>query len=61
MPLYQYRCRVCEHEFDKLVEMSIVHWWCPKCSAKCDRIMSAPAIIKVNGYNADNGYSSSKE
>ena len=47
MPLYEYACRKCEHEFETLVQPGekVV---CPKCeSTKLVKLLSTPAAPQV--------------
>jgi len=45
MPIYEYHCGQCEHEFEKLVFNSSEKIVCPKCkSKKVGRMMSAFAF-----------------
>lgn len=45
MPIYEYRCGRCEHEFEKLVFNASAEIVCPKCqSKKVSRMMSAFAF-----------------
>ncbi len=45
MPIYEYHCSQCEHEFEKLVFNSSEKIVCPKCkSKKVNRMMSAFAF-----------------
>lgn len=45
MPIYEYHCNQCEHEFEKLVLNSSEKIACPKCkSKKVGRMMSAFAF-----------------
>lgn len=44
MPLYEYKCRDCEHVFELLVGKTVPEKTplCPKCgSDRCDRLFSA--------------------
>ena len=44
MPIYEYRCESCKHEFEALVRSSDVPA-CEKCGAtKLERLLSLPAI-----------------
>ena len=44
MPLYEYRCESCEHEFELLVLKGTVPA-CPKCQAQTlERLLSVPAV-----------------
>ena len=59
MPIYEYRCPDCEHEFETLQRMSDDPVGvCPSCgSTAVARVLSAPAIhFKGSGfYNTDYG------
>ena len=49
MPIYEYNCAKCDHQFEKLVFNSAETIECPKCkSKKVSRIMSAFAF-SING------------
>ena len=57
MPLYEYRCRKCEHEFEAIVSgRSGDEVQCPECSAdNIDRLIGLPARGKVtDGTSATN-------
>ncbi len=46
MPLYEFRCAKCGHQFDlsrHMVERDDPAF-CPRCKAKADRLMSAPTF-----------------
>lgn len=74
MPIYEYRCEN-DHRFESFQRMSddpVSE--CPECGAKCERILSAPAIhYKGSGFyttdyarkgksgGSDNGSSSSSD
>ena len=64
MPIYEFRCRDCNHRFEKLVrgELSIPDCTCTKCdSSKLERLMSAATfILQGGGWYAD-GYSKSND
>ena len=56
MPLYDFRCLECEHEFEALSEWKPTKpVLCPECMGRVERLLSAPSF-KVNGHNARNGY-----
>ena len=59
MPIYEYRCPDCQHEFDAMQRMSDDPIGvCPSCgSTNVARVLSAPAIhFKGSGfYNTDYG------
>ena len=44
MPIFEYKCRSCEHEFEALVRKSDVPA-CPSCGGTdLDRLLSSPAL-----------------
>lgn len=46
MPIYEYVCSECEHEFEKLVRRNVTPM-CPACGAHPDRVerrMSLPSV-----------------
>ena len=56
MILYDYRCEVCHHSFDKLAKMNDYVVECPNCGASANRTVSAPLTIKLTGIgNYKNG------
>ena len=45
MPLYEYQCDACGHRFEKIQKFSDPHVKnCPKCGAKVEQVISAPAV-----------------
>jgi putative FmdB family regulatory protein len=40
MPIYEYRCGSCEHEFEELAAMNAPAPPCPKCGKKSERQLS---------------------
>ena len=52
MPLYEYRCVKCGHRFEKIESVSAsASKKCPRCGAKAERQLSAPAIqFKGSGW-----------
>jgi putative FmdB family regulatory protein len=52
LPLYEYRCVKCGHCFEKIESVSASDVKkCPKCGAKAERQLSAPAIqFKGSGW-----------
>ena len=46
MPLYQYECRVCQHEFDEVTPMSRCHASvpCPRCDGEAERCFGAAQV-----------------
>lgn len=52
MPIFEYRCSVCEHRFEKIQKSSVSRPApCPKCGSAAKRLLSAPAIqFKGTGW-----------
>lgn len=52
MPLYEYECVKCGHRFEKIEPVSAsTTKKCPKCGAKAERQIAAPAIqFKGSGW-----------
>lgn len=45
MPLYEYRCKQCGHQFEKIQSFSAPdEKECPVCKGEVERLISAPAI-----------------
>ncbi|MGH9587462.1 MAG: FmdB family zinc ribbon protein [Acidobacteriaceae bacterium] len=45
MPLYEYRCKKCGHQFEKIQSFSAPdEKECPKCKGELERLISAPAF-----------------
>jgi putative FmdB family regulatory protein len=45
MPIYEYRCSDCAHQFEKLVRLNAEPSQCPQCGkATLERLFHAPAI-----------------
>lgn len=45
MPLYEYRCKACGHQFEKIQSFSAPEEKeCPVCKGEVERLISAPAI-----------------
>lgn len=45
MPLYEYRCKKCGHQFEKIQSFSAPdEKECPVCGGEVERLISAPAI-----------------
>ncbi|HEX3472205.1 MAG TPA: zinc ribbon domain-containing protein [Silvibacterium sp.] len=62
MPLYEYRCKQCGHQFEKIQSFSAPDEKdCPVCKGELERLISAPAIQfkgagwYVNDYAAKGG------
>ena len=67
MPLYEYRCKQCGHQFEKIQSFSAPEEKeCPVCHGEVERLISAPAIQfkgagwYVNDYAAKGSKSASK-
>ena len=52
MPLYEYRCKQCGHQFEKIQSFSAPdEKECPVCKGELERLISAPAIqFKGSGW-----------
>ncbi|MFQ3362840.1 MAG: putative FmdB family regulatory protein [Woeseiaceae bacterium] len=53
MPIYEYECTNCDHNFDELQKMSDAHLVdCPSCNEpKLSRLLSAPSFrLKGGGW-----------
>lgn len=52
MPLYEYRCKKCGHQFEIIQKFSDkLQSKCPKCGARLEKLLSAPAIqFKGKGW-----------
>jgi putative FmdB family regulatory protein len=52
LPLYEYKCGKCGHVFEKIENVSAgTTKKCPKCGAKAERQIAAPAIqFKGSGW-----------
>lgn len=61
MPLYEYKCDSCAHQFEKIVPYAEAdaHPACPQCGgAKCPKLISRTSFsLKGRGW-ADDGYAS---
>jgi putative FmdB family regulatory protein len=45
VPIYEYRCRDCGHEFEQLVLKGAAPTACPACGSETlERLMSVPAV-----------------
>lgn len=52
MPLYDFRCRICDTVFEQIVPCEITLVPCRVCpAAPSDRQLSAPGGIRANGAN----------
>jgi putative FmdB family regulatory protein len=52
LPLYEYKCVKCAHRFEKIEKVNASETKkCPKCGAKAERQLAAPAIqFKGSGW-----------
>jgi putative FmdB family regulatory protein len=52
VPLYEYRCKNCGHQFEKIQSFSAPEEKvCPACGGEVERLLSAPAIqFKGSGW-----------
>lgn len=52
MPLYEYRCKACGHQFEKIQSFSAPEEKvCPVCGGEVERLLSAPAVqFKGSGW-----------
>lgn len=52
MPLYEYRCKNCGHQFEKIQSFSAPEEKeCPVCHGELEKLLSAPAIqFKGSGW-----------
>jgi putative FmdB family regulatory protein len=52
LPLYEYKCEKCGHRFEKIESVNASETKkCPKCGAKAERQLAAPAIqFKGRGW-----------
>jgi len=63
VPLYEYRCKECGHQFEKIQSFSASdEKECPVCKGELERLISAPAVqFKGSGfYSTDYAKSGSK-
>jgi putative FmdB family regulatory protein len=61
VPLYEYRCKQCGHQFEKIQSFSAPEEKeCPVCQGEVERLLSAPAIqFKGSGWYV-NDYAAKK-
>ena len=55
MPIYEYRCPSCGHDFEKLVKIGAPAPPCPECGAEevKKKISAAGFILKGSGWYSD--------
>lgn len=62
MPLYEYRCDACEHQFEVIQSFSAKPIRkCEKCGGKVRKLISRAGFVLKGGGWYDSGYGSSKE
>ncbi len=50
MPIYEFNCQACDHNFEELVLSSREVVVCPKCAGdKCEKLMSASSFVSKGG------------
>ena len=60
MPIYEYRCRGCENEFEKLVIRSSQTIVCPHCEGEeIERVLSVFSHSSDGQFSSSHGASSS--
>lgn len=58
MPIYEYKCEKCGHEFEKLTSTYQSVEWCPKCGAEATKQPSLSNFqLKGDGWYNENGKS----
>ena len=60
MPIYEYACDSCGHEFEKLMKMSADAPPCPECGSEVRKKVSAAGFILKGGGWYKDLYSSPK-
>ncbi len=52
MPLYEYRCKVCDHLFEKLQSVKDDEPPCPNCGGETMRLISASGLrFRGSGFH----------
>lgn len=49
MPMYDFHCPGCQHDFEEITPSGGPAPACPKCGAATERLMSAPAFATTTG------------
>jgi putative FmdB family regulatory protein len=57
MPIYEYRCKKCEHKFEKLVKLGVLPPFCPKCEGETEKLVSRGNFALKGGGWFKDGYS----
>jgi putative FmdB family regulatory protein len=56
MPIFEYRCRACREEFEKLVRSSSQEVACPRCgSGRVEKKLSAFGCRTSSGFTSSTG------
>jgi len=55
MPIFEYRCKACEHQFEELVTRPDEAVQCPKCGAETRKLFSTFAASVTGGSSAPCG------
>ena len=54
MPIYEYRCTKCKHQFEVYEKINSDGWQnCPKCKGIGIRVLSAPVVKSFNPQSID--------
>ncbi len=54
MPIYEYACRSCHHEFERILRAGAPNPDCPECDAEVDKKISLSSFqLKGGGWYAD--------
>lgn len=63
MPMYDYRCNECSHEFSEFHRMNVTDIECPECESEhvVKRITDAPTIAGGMMTHAGDGKNATKE
>ncbi len=62
MPIYEYRCRKCSHEFEELQNSNVRTMKCPKCGGTAGKKMSAAGFVfKGSGFYVNDYKNKSSE
>ncbi len=56
MPLYQWKCIKCGHQFENMQKMSASNPECPVCQRETRKQLGTPVIKLKGGGWADQGY-----